>query len=245
MLQKTFIHIPGFGENKEKFLWNNNINSWDDFLDNYKTISLPESTKFNLKCSIIKSKENLENNNHSYFSENLPISQHWRAYKTFDKVCFLDIETTGLSKQRNKITTIGMYDGKESKVFIRHQNMDEFPEELAKYSTIISFNGRRFDIPFIKEKFPGIKIDHFHIDLCFLMRELGYTGGLKRIEKEIGIARGDDIEGVDGYEAVKLWYRYRKGDEEALKKLVAYNIADVENLQVMMDFAYEKKLNSI
>ena len=72
------------------------------------------------------------------------------------------------------------------------------------------------------------------------MKELGYAGGLKKIEKEIGICRDDDLDGVDGFEAVRLWYKYKKGDQAALDKLVKYNIADVENLKVMMEFAFEK-----
>jgi hypothetical protein len=65
-------------------------------------------------------------------------------------------------------------------------------------------------------------------------------GGLKRIEKEVGIQRDDDLQDVDGYEAVRLWYKYKRGDENALKLLTKYNIADVENLKTLMDFAFQK-----
>jgi len=156
-----------------------------------------------------------------------------------------DIETTGLSRDRNKITTIGIYDGKKSKVFIRRKNIDEFQKEIKKYSTIITFNGRCFDIPFIRAKYPKIRFNQLHIDLRFVLAELGYKGGLKRIEKVLGVGRDDEIDGVDGYEAVKLWYRYRKGDEEALKKLVKYNIADVVNLKELMEFAYERMVGRL
>lgn len=202
---------------------------------------LPEKKINHIAEHIQISQKEFEKSNYSHFAECLPIKEHWRAYKDFEnKCCFLDIETTGLSKDRNKITTIGIYDGKESKVFINGQNLEEFSEEIKKYSMIVTFNGRCFDLPFISAKFPDVKFDQFHIDLRFVMKDLGYTGGLKRIEHEIGIARDDEIEGVDGYEAVRLWKRYEKGDEEALKTLVKYNIADVENLKTMMDMAFDK-----
>jgi len=238
MLKNTFIHIPGFGRRKEEHLWINGISDWDDFIDKAHEV-YPESTV--LKKYIRQSGLALEKSEHGFFSHKLPMKEHWRAYGHF-KTAFIDIETTGLSKHRNKITTIGLFDGQDSKVYIRGKNLDKFTEDIKDYSMIVTFNGRCFDIPFIKAKYPEVEFDQLHVDLRFLMYELGYKGGLKKIEKDLGIARDDEIEGVDGYEAVRLWKRYEKGDEEALRTLVAYNLADVENLKILMDYAYEKKI---
>ena len=91
---------------------------------------------------------------------------HWRAYEDFkDKCCFLDIETTGLSKHRNELTVIGLYNGKESKVFVKGINLNEFMDEINNYSFIVTFNGYLFDIPFIQSKFPDLEFNHFHSDL--------------------------------------------------------------------------------
>jgi len=243
MLKNTFIHIPGIGHQKEQLLWQNKIATWDDFLTNNIKF-LPKTTTNYIRKNIEISKKQYKKQNHLYFSQSLPMKEHWRAYPDFS-TCFLDIETTGLSKHRNKITTIGIHDGKDSKVFIRGMNLHRFAEEIKNYSTIITFNGARFDLPFIKEKFPEIKFDQLHIDLMYTLRELGYTGGLKRIEKILGIGRDDEIDGVDGFEAVRLWKKYEKGDSNALKKLVAYNLADVENLKILMNFVFKKKTESI
>ena len=75
------------------------------------------------------------------------------------------------------------------------------------------------------------------------MKELGYSGGLKKIEKEVGICRDDDLQDISGFDAIRLWKQYQRGDEEALKLLVKYNIADIENLKILMDFTYEKLRN--
>ena len=82
--------------------------------------------------------------------------------------------------------------------------------------------------------------NHGHIDLRFALRRLGYRGGLKSIERQLGIRRPDEVAGIDGFEAVRLWYRYLRGDGKALDTLVSYNRQDVENMRPLMELAYEK-----
>jgi uncharacterized protein YprB with RNaseH-like and TPR domain len=77
-----------------------------------------------------------------------------------------------------------------------------------------------------------------HIDLRFLLKNLGLTGGLKRIEKEVGLVREDEIDGLNGYEAVMLWKDYQWGDKAALEKLIRYNTADIVNLEPLMEMAF-------
>jgi uncharacterized protein YprB with RNaseH-like and TPR domain len=57
-------------------------------------------------------------------------------------------------------------------------------------------------------------------------------GGLKSVERQLGIER--QLKGVDGREAVRLWWRYRNDyDDEALRTLLAYNSEDLLNLKVL------------
>ncbi|MGM5482854.1 MAG: ribonuclease H-like domain-containing protein [Nanobdellota archaeon] len=239
MLKSTFIHMPGVGRLKEKFLWENNILTWDDFLQKSGRLNISGKEKIAQEC--VNSMEHYNKKNFSYFSEKIPINEHWRAYNDFSgSCCFLDIETTGLDKVNNKITTIGVYDGQVSKVFIRGHDLDQFEDYINKYSTLVTFNGRCFDIPFIKNTFSGIVLNHFHIDLRFFLKELGFKGGLKAIERKLGLSRDSEISEVDGFEAVRLWKRYQKGDLDALNRLISYNIADVENLKPLMDFGFNK-----
>jgi len=225
-------------ETTEKKLWKNNIRSWDDFLCNGCDVKNNEL----INKYILLSKERYEKKDHEFFSGKLMSKYHWRAYDDFkDNVCFLDIETTGLSKHYNDITTIGMFNGKESKVFINGQNLDEFKDEIKKYSYIVTFNGALFDLPFIKAKFPDAEFNHFHADLRFMLKRLGYTGGLKKIEKTLGIERESDLSELTGRDAVKLWHRYKRhNDKKALDKLVRYNIEDIENLKILMEMSYKK-----
>jgi uncharacterized protein YprB with RNaseH-like and TPR domain len=53
------------------------------------------------------------------------------------------------------------------------------------------YNGKTFDVPFI-EKYFGIRMNHAHIDLRYVLKSLGYAGGLKRCEKALGLDRGEE-----------------------------------------------------
>ena len=239
MLKRSFIHIPGINEEIEKQIWQSNVHSWTNFLENHASVSLSSTKKEQITSYIHQSLQAYDNQEHSFFFDNMPPKQQWRLYGHF-KCCFLDIETTGLSKYNDDLTVIGLYNGRESKIFINGKNLDQFAEEIKKYDLIVTFNGKCFDVPFLKAKFPRLDLDKPHLDLRYLMKDIGYVGGLKRIEREVGICRDDDLQDISGFDAVRLWYKYKKGDEEALKLLVKYNIADIENLKTLMEFAYDK-----
>ncbi|MBW1642466.1 MAG: ribonuclease H-like domain-containing protein, partial [Deltaproteobacteria bacterium] len=95
-------------------------------------------------------------------------------------------------------------------------------------------------IPFIENQF-GLKLDHSHIDLRYVLVGLGFSGGLKGCERQLGINRGD-LSGVDWYFAVLLWNDYiRNNNKRALETLLAYNIEDVVNLEKLMVISYNMK----
>jgi uncharacterized protein YprB with RNaseH-like and TPR domain len=77
------------------------------------------------------------------------------------------------------------------------------------------------------------------MDLCFALRDIGYKGGLKKIEKQLGISRGDDTDGLTGLDAVRLWRQHQLGIESALERLIAYNREDVVNLETISEIAYK------
>ena len=168
----------------------------------------------------------------------------WRLYTEFaDRACFLDIETTGLSADYDKVTTIGaLGDGKPA-LFVQGVNLDQFPAYIAQFPLLVTFNGSQFDVPFLRAHFPQARLDHAHIDLRFVFHTLGYRGGLKEVERNLGLRRDQTIQGVDGFEAVRLWHRYRRGDRAALMKLALYNLTDVVNLVELIDIAVTRKLH--
>jgi uncharacterized protein len=241
MLKNTYIHIPGVGKSLERKIWAQGIHTWEEFLEMEDRISIPSARKARICEGIKKSSEHLAAKDCCFFSQCLPSAEHWRAYPLFsDSVAFVDIETTGLSQHRDKITVVGIYDGRESKVYVRDINLDEIVEEFSKYRLLVSFNGARFDLPFIKSEFPEIEFKQLHIDLMYPLRRIGYSGGLKNIEKLLGISRSEDTEGMTGFDAVKLWKQYERGDREALDKLIKYNKEDIVNLKTIIELTYPK-----
>ena len=249
MLNNTYIHISGVGKSLEKKIWAQGIHTWEEFLEMEDRISIPSTRKAIICEGIKKSSERLAAKDYYFFSQCLPSAEHWRTYPLFsESVAFVDIETTGLSQRRDRITVIGIYDGRESKTYVKDINLDDIVDELSKYRLLVSFNGARFDIPFIKSEFPEIEFKQLHIDLVYPLRRIGYKGGLKNIEKILGISRSEDTEGMTGFDAVRLWKQYERGDKDALAKIIKYNKEDIVNLKTILELTYpkmvEKALNA-
>ncbi len=181
-----------------------------------------------------------------YFARTVPKKEQWRLYETWpDRVIYLDIETTGLSPHRSQVTVVGIHDGRETTTLVKGKDLTEenLLAELDGCKMLVTFYGSAFDVPFLLRHFPGLrsKLEVPHLDLCFAGRRLGMKGGLKNIEKVLGMDRGDDLEGVDGFEAVRLWRRWeRDHDREALDKLLRYNRADTEGLSEVAHHIYNR-----
>ena len=159
----------------------------------------------------------------------------------FSETVFLDIETTGFYTD-SVITMCGVLDIDDYKSFVRDDDLDILVEFLDAYSLIVTFNGKRFDIPRI-EKECYFDIDNFvHIDLMDLMKQVGLVGGQKNIERSLDIDRGE-LSDLDGRAAVRLWKQYEYGNEEALETLIRYNAEDVVNLPKFAEYAYKELFN--
>ena len=241
MLENTFIHIPGVGPKTEQRFWEAGIYIWDDFTGNCP-LFLSQPKKDTIASYLYESKKNLEFGNLTYFSDLLPANQHWRLFPEFrESTVYLDIETTGLESREDIITTIALYDGKSIAYYISGQNLDDFMDDIEKYQVIVTYNGKTFDIPFI-ERYFGINLNHVHIDLRYILRSLGYRGGLKSCEIQLGIDR-KDLKDIDGFFAVLLWHDYKRNENQrALETLLAYNIQDVLSLENLMVMAYNIKI---
>ncbi len=227
MLQHSFIQFSN--KTTEVKLWKQGVLHWNELA----SANVAHRTKQDLQNKVEEWKSKI--NDHAFLSQKFTSSEQWRLFNDFkNSCCYLDIETTGLSRYNNIVTTIGCFNGKTSKVFVQGQNLHQFPKYIQQFSLIVTYNGKTFDMPFLKTQFPRIEFNQIHIDLRYPLAKLGFKGGLKKIERDVGIVRSDELAAVDGYEAVRLWYQYKRGDLDALELLKRYNIADVENLQPLM-----------
>ena len=151
---------------------------------------------------------------------------------------YLDIETTGLSRQYHEITVVGIHlcDGVDAQ-FIqlvgRDVTADNLVEALTGASVIYTYNGKRFDLPFIHSQL-GINLANLveHRDLMYDCWRNNLYGGFKAVERQLGIERR--LKEVKGYQAVRLWWRYVDYfDLDALNTLLEYNKEDVINLKTL------------
>ncbi len=154
---------------------------------------------------------------------------------------YLDIETTGLSPRSCHVTVVGIYlvEG-ASRELMQITGGDitaaRIINAIEGVKTIYTYNGERFDLPFIRDCF-GIDLSgrcNLHRDLMYECWKHRLYGGLKKVEVQLGIKR--QVEGVDGREAVLLWMQYcQHNDLKALDTLLKYNAEDVFNLKLLRE----------
>lgn len=242
MLKNTFCHIPGISPAAEQRLWSAGIDCWEAALHAAR-LPLPRRAPAALSEYLHASLGHLERSNPQPFASALPAHQHWRLFPEFrHTVAYLDIETTGLG-YGHTITTIVLYDGQRLRHYVQGENLQAFPHDIRAYNTIVTYNGKTFDVPFIERIF-RINMPHVHIDLRYVLRSLGYTGGLKSCERQLGLAR-HDLADVDGFFAVLLWHEFKRTqDPRVLETLLAYNATDVVHLEALMVQAYNLKLQN-
>jgi uncharacterized protein YprB with RNaseH-like and TPR domain len=245
MLENTFCHIRGIGPITEHQLWSDGVPSWEAALT-HEHLALSPTRAVHLRRSVQESIAHLDRDDAGFFFQRLPTGQQWRAFPEFrHSVAYLDIETTGLggpdlSNSGDHITTISIYDGRSISCYVHGHNLDAFREDIARYALIVTYNGKCFDVPFIENSL-GIALPQAHIDLRYVLASLGYRGGLKGCERQLGLDR-QDLQDVDGFFAVLLWDDFQDGNMRALETLLAYNILDVVNLEALMVIAYNLKL---
>ncbi len=143
--------------------------------------------------------------------------------------CYFDIETSCSME----ITVAGVYF--ETGKFVQLVGNDITCKALCDLfsdTVVYTYNGERFDFPVVK-KCLGLDVGELVMthDLMYDCWRNNLRGGLKKVEKKLGIYRA--TEGMNGYDAVKLWNEYMAGDTNALKLLLKYNMDDVKNLEVL------------
>ncbi|HHW20207.1 ribonuclease H-like domain-containing protein [Thermodesulfovibrio thiophilus] len=235
MIKNSFILLDGIGEKRERKLWKEGILTWEDFFQYQKILDIDYERKKLYDEFLYKALEALQNRDCCFFTKNLRKREHWRLFEDLlnNAVC-LDIETNGYTVEKGgHVTVVGLYSPTGYQALVKGENLtgESLQQALDEYKYLITFYGSIFDIPFLKTEFPNLKIDHLpHFDLFFAAKRLGIQGGLKKLETLFLIEREDELKGLNGYDAIKLWQSYLKGSIDSLELLISYNRADTENL---------------
>lgn len=228
MIDQTFLHCLGIGPKTEQKLKSKGFQSWSDCLANPEAVPLSLKRKTTFLQQIQQSQSALLANDIGYLVRNLPSREHWRILaRYFAQATFFDIETTGLSSYDSIITVIVAFHKGQLHTFLFRENLDQFLDLVEQSDLLVAFNGNSFDIPFVEHAFNIPEIGCPFIDLRWICYHLDYYGGLKSIEKQMGIERPAQIDSVDGFEAIGLFFDWQNGDLKAKQKLIAYCQADV------------------
>ncbi|WP_121821219.1 ribonuclease H-like domain-containing protein [Halostella salina] len=235
-IENSFIPVDGVGEATERRLWRDGVTRWEAFDPDL----LGPTTGERVEEFIATAWERLDDGDADFFAERFPQGSHWRLYENFrSDVCYFDIETTGLSPERDRVTTVSFHQDGETTTLVRGENLtaDAVERQFADASLVATFNGKRFDVPFLETSF-DVSVDTPHVDLMYPCRQVGLTGGLKAIEQAVGLER--DRPDISGEDAVRLWREYEAGNDGALDTLVSYNREDAANLATLMETVTER-----
>jgi uncharacterized protein YprB with RNaseH-like and TPR domain len=242
MLTSSFIFLPGVGRPTERRWWDDGLLDWNMFLSQSAVPGLSASRK-DWYDGELRTARQLANGRHfQSFATRLLRCEHWRLYEVCrSRTVYLDIETTGSPPEQGDVTVVGLHRNGTTVSLVREENLttERLQTELDACDMLVTFFGSVFDVPYLHAIFPRLRFPSLHFDLCFGARRLALRGGLKCIERELGIDRHASISNLDGFDAVRLWFGWRHGDAMARETLLNYNRADTENLVTLADRLYE------
>jgi hypothetical protein len=239
VIRHTFIFLEKVGQKKEEMLWQAGAHDWHSFLSARQIHGISKKAKGYYDRQLSYASRALHNGDSSHF-KGLG-SEAWRLYGFFKNECvFLDIEVSGVSKH-DDITMVGLYDGTQTRLMIRGINLDmaALKSELSTYKLIVTYNGRAFDLPFCRKRYPSLVPDIPDIDLRPLCQRLGMRGGLKEIEKSLNITRPPVVGAMYGGDPYRLWRMWRaSGDDYYLRLFIEYNEQDILSLKIICEHVY-------
>lgn len=181
------------------------------------------------------------------------------------RIGFFDIETTGLSPDRSKLILAGLayYEGDTlvaKQIFA--DDPSEEPEvitavlnELKNFDMVVTYNGKRFDMPFLLKRAHRNKIHMnealpYNLDLYPAVRSFSPLRAMlpdlkqKTVESFIGLweTRTDEISGA---ESVELYYYYAGTKDEKIRDVILlHNRDDITQLSKLLKVLDKCDLNS-
>ena len=235
VLQQGLRHLPHVGPQREQRLRQEGCGCWSAILNAARPVAGIDVFAWDEIClACEQSLRALEADQATYFTSRLPPLEQWRVLAHwFGDVSYFDIETSGLDIS-STVTLICSFHRGTPLRFLAGENMEDFLGLLEQVKVLASFNGASFDVPRVLDRFHIPDLPCAHVDLRWLCHHLGWRGGLKQIESDLGLRRPPDLAGLGGAEAVDLWRRWsEQGDSYAKRTLERYCVADTVMLSLL------------
>lgn len=169
----------------------------------------------------------------------------FNEYFAGKKLAVFDIETLGLNASRESVILAGILDvdkdGNATAVQYFLDSPDEeavllavLKEELNKYDVLLTFNGRHFDLPYIKKRAEVLGLEDYEIrpynlDLFQILQGQASLKAVigklsqKNVERYLGISAGRDDE-ISGADSVLMFKEYLTANDSDRKDDLARQI---------------------
>ncbi|HEX9102854.1 MAG TPA: ribonuclease H-like domain-containing protein [Polyangia bacterium] len=248
MLESTFQLARGIGPLRERRLWRAGVARWRDLADAASSSPslLPPAAARTLRAAVDDAATAFAARDADRLAALVPARERWRLFAAFgDDAAYLDIETSDDVVGFAGISAIGVLDRRGPTLLLAGRDLRAFPALAAGWKMLVTFNGLSFDVPILRRAFPAWQPPVCHVDLRHLLERLGHGGGLKSIERRLtalGLVRPGHLDGLDGWDASRLFHRGRDGDRAALRLFAEYNLLDAIHLRTLMAWAYNEQL---
>lgn len=187
------------------------------------------------------------------------------------KIVVADIETTGLSPARCAVILGGALAEDEEgglkavqffgdTVDDEAELLDRYADFLSQYDVVVTYNGDKFDLPFIRKRMAARKLDisrldHLYsLDLYKVLKKHSHLPELlpnmKQKTVEVFLGESDDrTDEIDGAQSVELYYEYVSctGPEKGnlLDCILLHNRDDIVRLGSMLKIIRTLNLHEI
>ena len=162
---------------------------------------------------------------------------------------YLKIETSGLSREIDSIIVVSLVE-KNSEVLKtfylenlkEEKNLLEEVLPILQGKEFVTYSGKTFDLPFIREKvkfYFNKDLDFNLIDLQEVTKKYNFIFNLEShsnknlLEKFIGLENLKEQKEYQGIKIKTLYKNYLEGDKSAIEKILAYNFMSLENLSLL------------
>jgi uncharacterized protein YprB with RNaseH-like and TPR domain len=166
-----------------------------------------------------------------------------------DRAVFLDLETGGLSNACVFLAGTMRWNGDDfvlKQFFARHYGEEEaliahLGSYLAQAEALITFNGKSFDIPFLRDRAVrhrlGLEVPALHVDLLHHARAAwkGRVPNCRLVTLEAYVCRRRRSGDVPGEEIPGLYHDFvRQGEPQRLIPVFHHNLLDVITMDELL-----------
>lgn len=172
---------------------------------------------------------------------------------------YLKIETSGLSREIDSIIVVSLVEKNREvlKTFYlenlkEEKNLLEEVMPILQGKEFVTYSGKTFDLPFIREKvkfYFNEDLDLNFIDLQEITKKYNFIFNLDShsnknlLEKFIGLENLKEQKEYQGIKIKSLFKNYLEGDKSAIEKILAYNFMSLENL-ILLDAKIKEELEA-